>query len=114
MGQISAEMMSALDIIFCCIQNNSSFFGRMLIFGMMDSLQLQPVDGHPPLLSSQVTMCFSFLPLEHSVWAAKCPALQHLVQICHLNHSALTEEIRQEFFALIEKECMFVPNWDDP
>ena len=84
LGQISAEVISAIDIIFRRIRNNSSFFGGALVFGSMDSQQLRPIEGCPPLLSPQVTTCFDFFPLDHSVRAAQCPALQHLVQICHL------------------------------
>jgi predicted GIY-YIG superfamily endonuclease len=114
MGQVSAETISALDIIFRRVRNNSAFFGGMLVFASMDSMQLRPVDGRPPLLSPQVTACFDFLPLDHSVRAARCPALQRLVQICRMSRSQLTEEVREEFVALVTKKCTFVPDWDDP
>ena len=114
LGQISAEVISAIDIIFRRIRNNSSFFGGALVFGSMDSQQLRPVEGHPPLLSPQVTTCFDFFPLDHSVRAAQCPALQRLVQICRLGRSKLNEHVRHEFMELIKRECTFVSNWDDP
>jgi len=114
MGQISAEMLSALDIIFRRVRNNSSFFGGMLVFASMDALQLRPVDGRPPLLSPQMTTCFDFLPLDHSVRAAQCPALQRLVQICRLSRLELTEDIHREFVQLITGSCTFVADWDDP
>ena len=114
MGQISAELISALDIIFRRVRNNSSFFGGMLVFASMDAAQLRPVEGRPPLLSPQMTACFDFLPLDHSVRAARCPALQRLIQICRLGRPELTEEIHKEFIDLIVGNCTFVSDWDDP
>jgi predicted GIY-YIG superfamily endonuclease len=114
LGQVSAEMISALDIIFRRVRNNSAFFGGMLVFASMDSMQLRPVEGRPPLLSPQLTVCFDFFPLDHSVRAAQCPALQRLVQICRLSRPELTESVRKEFVQLIAQSCTFVPDWDDP
>ena len=114
MGNVSAELISALDIIFRRVRNNSAFFGGMLVFGSMDCMQLRPVEGRPPLLSPQVTSCFDFLPLDHSVRAAQCGDLQRLIQICRLSRAELTEEIRTEFMNLIKSSCTFVSNWDDP
>jgi predicted GIY-YIG superfamily endonuclease len=114
LGNISAELIASLDIIFRRVRDNPAFFGGMLVFGSMDALQLKPVDGRPPLLSPQVTTCFDFLPLDHSVRAAQCPALQRLIQICRLSPKELTDKIRREFVKLITTKCTFVPNWDDP
>ena len=114
LGNISAELIASLDIIFRRVRDNPAFFGGMLVFGSMDALQLKPVDGRPPLLSPQVTTCFDFLPLDHSVRAAQCPALQRLIQICRLSPTELTEKIRREFVKLITTKCTFVPDWDDP
>ena len=114
LGNVSAEMISALDIIFRRVRNNSGFFGGMLVFGSMDALQLRPVNGRPPLLSPQVPVCLDFLPLNNSVRAAADPNLQRLVQICRLDRNQLTEDVRKEFIHLIETQCTFVPDWDDP
>jgi len=114
LGNVSAEMISALDIIFRRVRNNSAFFGGILVFGSMDAFQLRPVNGRPPLLSPQVPVCLDFLPLNHSVRAAHCPALQRLVQICRLDRVQLTDAIREEFINLIQEKCTFVSDWDDP
>ena len=114
MGQMSAETLSALDIIFRRVRNNSSFFGGMLVFASMDAMQLRPVEGRPPLLSPQMTTCFDFLPLDHSVRAAQCAALRRMVQICRLGRSELTEDVRREFTQLITESCTFASDWDDP
>ena len=114
MGQIPAEMLSALDIIFRRVRGNSAFFGGMLVFATMDAQQLRPVGGRPPLLSPQVTACFDFLPLDHSVRAARCKPLQRLVEICRMPLRDLTEDVHREFAALVKGNCTFVKDWDDP
>ena len=113
LGQVSAEMLSALDIIFRRVRNNCSFFGGMLVFGSMDAMQLRPVEGRPPLVSPHMATCFDFVPLDHSVRAARCPALRRLIEICRMKRSVLNSKLRDEFYDLIIHHCTFVPDFDD-
>ena len=114
LGQVSAKMLSALDIIFRRVRNNSSFFGGMLVFASMDAMQLRPVEGRPPLVSPHMATCFDFVPLDHSVRAAHCPALRRLIEICRMKRSELNSALQNEFYDLITRHCSFVPDFDDP
>ena len=50
-GQVSAELLSVLDLILRTTRKNSLFMGGVLIIAKMDNMQLPPVLSRPPLLS---------------------------------------------------------------
>merc|ERR1712127_393057 len=69
-GQVSAELLSTLDILLRKIRNGNIFFGGLLIIASLDHRQLPPVKGKPFLMSPHVLTCFKFSILEHSVRAS--------------------------------------------
>ena len=58
LGQLSTEMLSALDIILCRVRGSSLLMGGVLIIGTIDHLQLKPVRGKPILISPHVITSF--------------------------------------------------------
>ena len=114
LGQISSKLLSVLDIILRTIRRNNMFMGGILLLTSMDHLQLQPIDGRPPILSPYMISCFRFLKLEHSVRACDDPHLRRIQQITRIPANELTDEIVEEFVSLIKKHCVFVKTWNDP
>ena len=113
-GQLSAELLSVLDIILRKLRNNNIFMGGILVISTMDHTQLQPVEGRPFLLSSHVITCFKMVKLETSVRAADDPALQRIQQIASKHYSLYIEDddLLVEFRNLISETCTFVDNWN--
>ncbi len=61
-GQLSAEPLKILDIMFCKMRDTSTSFGGVLIIANMDASQFRAVDGLPILLSSHVLTDLSSSP----------------------------------------------------
>ena len=80
-GQLSAEMLSVLDMILRRIRENNIFMGGILVISTMDHTQLQPVQGRPFLLSSNTISCFNMVKLKTSVRAAGDPSFQRIQEI---------------------------------
>ena len=68
-GQVSAELLSILDMVLRRGRNNGSPFGGVLIICTFDHQQLQPVRGKLFLISSHIISCFKFTKLAHFVRA---------------------------------------------
>jgi PIF1 helicase. len=68
-GQLSAELLKILDIIFRKIRDSNTSFGGVLIIANMDASQFGPIDGLPILLSSHVLTEFVIITLTESVRA---------------------------------------------
>ena len=115
-GQLSAEMLSVLDLILRTIRGSNTFFGGVLTISTMDHLQLQPVVGRPFLLSSHVLTCFKMVQLKTSVRAANDKDLQRILEIACMHPCKYIENSRLlvEFQDLLDKTCTFVENWEDP
>lgn len=75
-GQLSAEQLALIDIVFRHTRNSSLPFGGVLICGTFDHHQLGAIRGLPFLLSSHILSDFILVKLEHSVRAAKDEKLQ--------------------------------------
>ena len=69
-GQLPAELLSSIEIIFRRIHENDIFMDGVVIIITIDHTQLQPVDGRPFLLSTNVITCFKMIKLQTSVRAA--------------------------------------------
>ena len=80
----------------------------------MDVLQLLPIHGRPPILSSHMFACLSFARLIHSVQAGYDPDFCLLQQITRLFPSEFTDEKCRHFISLLIKSCTFVDFFDDP
>ena len=115
-GQLSAEMLSVLDIILRKTRDSNIFMGGILIISTMDHTQLQPVEGRPFLLSSHVITCFKMIKLQSSVRASDDIELQRIIQIASMHYSAYVDdpELLVEFRTLVSNTCVFVENWDSP
>lgn len=113
-GQVSAELLSILDIILRTVRKNTSFMGGVLIIATMDNMQLPPVNGRPPLLSPHMITSFSFHLLLNSVRASQDCNLQELQNITRLNYNELQPSHISRFRFLIEEYCTHVDDFNDP
>ena len=114
MGQVSAELLSVLDIIMRKIRRSSLFMGGILVIGTIDHLQLLPIEGHPFLVSPLVPFSFRFCKLQHSVRGSCDPAMLRVVDITRLVSDNFTLEVANELRTLLGDNCTFVTSWDDP
>ncbi len=113
-GQVSAELISILDIILRTVRQNSSFMGGVLIMATMDNMQLPPVNGRPPLLSPYMISSFSFQVLTKSVRASRDLNLQELQSITRLYYNEIQPNHIARFRYLIENFCTHVDNFSHP
>lgn len=115
-GQISAELLSVLDIILRKVRGSSLFMGGMLVIGTIDQVQLRPIKGLPFLLSPYVFTTFRMRVLKHYVRCADCPVLQEMNQLARsLNCSQRARASRlSKLRRLVQANCTFVESWQDP
>ena len=116
-GQISAELLSVLDIILRKVRDSDLFMGGILIIGTIDQVQLRPIKGLPFLLSPYVLTTFCMTVLKQYVRCADCLVLQQLNELAR-NMSGLGEAARRERLNsirdLMNTHCTFVNDWTDP
>ena len=115
-GQLSAELLSTLDIILRRIRCSSIFMGGILVIATIDQVQLRPIKGLPFLLSPYVLTCFSMGILKHYVRCSTCWVLKELNRIARMftHDQAEWDKELQKFAKLIAKYCTFVESWDNP
>ena len=115
-GQLPAELFSAMEIIFRRIRKNNIFFGGVVIISTMDHTQLQPVKGRPFLLSTHVITCFKMVKLEACVRAAGDKYFQRLQEITRIHYSCFDNDsdLLEEFKSLLRNVPTYVPNWSSP
>jgi uncharacterized membrane protein len=80
-GQISAEMVTILDMVLRHIRDSRYPFGGVLIVGSFDHKQLGTIGGLPFLLSHHILTDFTIVRLERSVRAARDSNLQASTRI---------------------------------
>ena len=80
-GQVSAEVLSSLDLILRKIRDNNIFLGGVLFICTLDHAQLQPIEGRPFLVSPMTLSCFTFIRLKESVRASGDVKLQRIQNI---------------------------------
>ncbi len=68
-GQLSAELLKILDVMFCKMRDTSTSFSGVLIIANMDASQFGAIDGLPILLSSHILTEFVIIALTESVRA---------------------------------------------
>ncbi len=115
-GQVSAEVLSILDIILRKVRDSNLFMGGILIIGTIDQVQLRPIQGLPFLLSPYVLTTFRMRVLEHYVRCADCEVLQSLNGIARnlsVERIIRTERLGQ-IRRLLRDNCTFVAVWTDP
>jgi predicted GIY-YIG superfamily endonuclease len=108
LGQISAETLSVLDIIFRRIRSCTRFMGGVLLISTKDILQLLPINGRPPMTSAHMISSFRFAKLNHSVRAAKDANLRRIQLITRLMPTEFSNNIIHEFETLLIENCTFV------
>jgi len=115
-GQLPAELFSAIEIIFRRIRKNNIFLEGVVIISTMDHTQLQPVKGRPFLLSTHVITCFKMVKLEACVRAARDKDFQRLQEITRMHFSCFDNDsdLLEEFKSLLRNVPTYVPNWSSP
>ena len=109
LGNLSAELLSIMNIVMQTIRCDPSYMGGVLIISSIDPKQLPPVEGMPALLSASVLVSFNFLMLKHSVRAISDPILRELIDIARKDN--LTSENVERFAYIIEHHCSHVDSW---
>ena len=114
-GQLSANMLSCLDIILRRVRDNNIFLGGILFICTLDHKQLPPINGKPFLVTPIVLTCFKFIGLKESVRASADSNLQRIQQISRMNPRSYEENpcLITEFKELLSETCTFVDNWND-
>lgn len=113
-GQLPAEVLSAIEITLRRVRDSKVFMGGVLIISTMDHTQLQPVQGKPFLLSTHVITSFRMVKLEKSVRANGDLPFQRLQQIISMHYSvfqqnpALLDELRN----LLQTVPTYVDTWE--
>ena len=111
-GQLPASYLSVMDIIFRRLRHSERFLGGILLVPTMDAMQLYPVKGIHPLLSSHTITCLMFLRLEHSMRAAKDAQLCRIQKITRMFPRQLINPlVKHEFVDLVSKTFTFVDDF---
>jgi hypothetical protein len=92
MGQISAEFLATFDIILRKVRNSNIYMGGTLMIFTMDHTQIQPIKGHPFLISCHVIPCFKMVNLCHSVRASGDILFKRIQEIARYNYRKFEEE----------------------
>ena len=113
-GQLSAELVSVLDMILRTVRNTNIPFGGVLFLLTMDHTQLAPINGKPFLISSHVLSCFKMVRLECSVRASVDNNFQRLQQIAcmHPSEYETNPSLLTEFKLLASETFTFVNDWN--
>ena len=118
-GQLSAELLTIIDIILRKLRNSAIPFGGVLIIGTMDHTQFGAIDGLPLYLSSHLLTDFSLVRLDQSVRAHMDPDFQRIQAIARYTPSYLLssvstrtpwKSIEDEFKWLLQNKLTFVSN----
>jgi predicted GIY-YIG superfamily endonuclease len=115
-GQVSAELLSVLDIVIRKIRDSSLFMGGVLLIGTIDQVQLRPINGLPFLLSPYILTTFSLTVLKEYVRCAKCNVLQEMNELARTFPRSKEEfrKVRDRLKYLMSRYCTFVDTWDSP
>ena len=115
-GQVSAEVLSTLDMILRRIRQNSIPFGGVLIICTLDHTQLRPIRGLPFLVSTHILSCFRMTRLQHSVRASSDAEFQRLQQIARMHPGKYRNKpvLLEEFRNLCTNVFTFVDDWNSP
>ena len=116
-GQISAEQVATLDIIFRKVRKSNMPFGGVLIIGTLDHAQCQPINALPFLMSSLMLTSFTFVQLRESVRAdedeIKFREFQQLTRLPP-NKLKANSVLKSRFYELATEIFTFANDWADP
>ena len=90
-GQLSANMLSCLDIILRRVRDNNILLGGILFICTLDHKQLPPITGKPFLVTPIVLTCFKFIGLKESVRESADSDLQRIQQSSRMNPRSYEE-----------------------
>jgi hypothetical protein len=113
-GQSSAQFDNICDNIIRLLCGVNIYKGNKLEVSTYDPTQLQPIRGHPFLVSPNVIPCYKIVQIKHSV-RAQNPDFFRIQQIARKNYKELLEN--PQLIAEFEQLCdgfTFVPSWDSP
>lgn len=112
-GQVSAEVLSTIDMFLRRIRQNSIPFGGVLLICTLDHTQLQPVRGKPFLVSTHVLSCFRMSRLQHSVRASNDKDFQRIQTIARMHPAMYKRDstLLPEFARLYNDVFTFVDDW---
>jgi hypothetical protein len=96
-GQLSAELLKILDIMFRKMCDTSTSFGGVLIIENMDASQFRAIDGLPILLSSHILTEFVIIVLTESFRVHSDPEFYKIHNISHMSPSLLKGNIGLEY-----------------
>jgi hypothetical protein len=114
-GQLSAELLSVMDVIMRKIRKNGCFMGGVLLIASLDIAHLSPVRGRPPIMSPHMMVSFKFVKLLQPVRSGGDLQLQRIQEITRMTPSELSEPaIKDEFCHLIVTHCTHIHSWGDP
>ena len=115
LGQVSAQMLSILDLILRRIKRSSVFGGGVLLICTMDHRQLYPINGLPPMLSPNMITSFVFRRMKTSMRANGDNAFLRIQEISRMLPSELlgSKTLLPEFRHLVETTFTFVDSIDD-
>ena len=109
LGQVSAQMLSAMDMVMRHIRDSSRFFGGCIVMATMDVLQLQPIDGLPPVMSPLMFCNFMFFRLETSMRASNDTVHQEIQALTRLpSYRYYQAETVERLRQLLVNNCRFV------
>ena len=113
-GQLSAEFVSAVDIILRNMRKSNTLFGGCLIVGTLDHTQIQPWEGRPFLTSPQIIPTFEMVNLKHSVRTNNVMS-QRIQTIARMNYREFINDptLVDEFINMASDTFSFVDNWDN-
>jgi hypothetical protein len=114
-GQLSAELLKILDIMFCKMRDTSTSFGGVLIIANMDASQFGAIDGLPILLSFHILTEFVIIVLTESIRVHGDPEFCEIQNISRMSPSLLKGNVGLEYqFKSLCSTCLtFMENWDD-
>ena len=67
LGLVSSDFFAAWDIVLRSICDSSQSMGRVLLFCTIDNEQINPIRGHPVLMSSHIITSFRVVLIKHWV-----------------------------------------------
>ncbi len=114
-GQLSAELLKILDIMFRKMHHTSTLFIGVLIIANMDASQFEAIDGLPILLSSHLLTEFVIIALTEYVRAHGDPEFCKIQNVSRMSPSLLKGNVGLEYQvkSLFSTCLTFMENWDD-
>lgn len=114
-GQVSAEVLHAIDIILRKARQSTALYGGVTILGTLDHTQLHPIKQTPFLCSSHILGGYTFVQLKKSVRAHSDPDLQIIQALTREDPFVLQQssEKKATWFRLMDKILICADDHND-